>query len=237
MGQAMSLLRNPIFCALDTIDLAKAQKLCESLRGHVRGFKLGLEFFVTHGMPGYQKIAQSGAPIFLDLKLHDIPNTVRGAMASLISLKPAFMTVHTAGGGAMMRAAADAAGVLADERPQLLGVTVLTSLDEKDLASVGQGPDIVQQAVRLAKLAKESGLDGVVCSPAEVKMVREACGKDFIIMVPGVRPAWAKSDDQKRVMTPREAMEAGATYLVIGRPITEATNPEDTARRIATELT
>lgn len=232
----MSLLRNPIFCALDTIDLVKAQRLSESLRGHVRGFKLGLEFFLTHGMPGYQKIAHGGAPIFLDLKLHDIPHTVAGAVTSLISLRPAFLTLHIAGGAPMMRAAVDAVSVVADDRPKLLGVTVLTSLDDKDLAAIGQGTDIAQQALRLAELARDSGLDGVVCSPAEVKILREACGKDFILMVPGIRPSWAKSDDQKRVLTPRQTMEAGATYLVIGRPMTETENPAETAKRIASEL-
>jgi len=232
----MSLLRNPVFCALDTVNLNGAQKLAESLRGHVRGFKLGLEFFVTHGMAGYRKIAQGGAPIFLDLKLHDIPNTVHGAIASLISLKPAFLTVHAAGGPAMMRAAVDAISVVAEDRPKLLGVTVLTSLDANDLAGVGQGSDVVAQSLRLAQLAKEAGLDGAVCSPEEVKMLREACGKDFILMVPGIRPSWAKSFDQKRFMTPREAMAAGASYLVIGRPITETENPQETAKRIESEL-
>ncbi len=226
---------NPVFCAIDTLDLGKAQKLCEMLQGDVGGFKLGLEFFLAHGAEGYEKLAQRGAPIFLDLKLHDIPNTVAGAVNSLLPLQPAFTTLHASGGAAMMRAAADAVAVM-KERPKLLGVTVLTSLDSSDLSALGQGGDPTQQVLRLAKLAKESGLDGVVCSPAEVKAVRDACGENFILMVPGIRPAWAVKGDQKRVMTPREAMDAGASYLVIGRPITDAADPREAAKRIQAEL-
>lgn len=232
----MSLLRNPIFCALDTADINGAQKLTESLRGHVHGFKLGLEFFLAHGAPGCKKIAHFGTPLFIDLKLHDIPNTIAAAINTLLPVRAAFLTVHASGGAAMMQAAADAASVAGSERPKLLGVTVLTSLDGPDLEAVGQGKDVLQQTVRLAKAAHENGLDGAVCSSQEIKAVREACGPDFVIMVPGIRPAWAKSDDQKRVMTPQEAKAAGANFIVIGRPITEAENPAETARRIASEV-
>lgn len=228
--------RNPIFCAVDTADLAKAHKLAGLLRGRVHGFKLGLEFFMAHGAMGYRKIADAGIPIFLDVKLHDIPNTVAGAVASLLPLKPDFMTLHTAGGPAMMQAAAEAAAKAGKERPKLLGVTVLTSLDKKDLAAVGQDTDTAAQVARLARLAKESGLDGIVCSPEEVKNLRGILGPDFILMVPGIRPQWAAANDQKRIMTPKEAVEAGATYLVIGRPITGAEDPADAARRVMAEL-
>jgi orotidine-5'-phosphate decarboxylase len=232
----MSLIRNPIFCALDTPDLNRAQKLTESVRGYVHGFKIGLEFFLAHGEAGCKKISHFGTPIFLDLKLHDIPNTVAAAIRTVLGVRPHLMTVHAAGGAEMMQAAADAASIAGSERPKMLGVTVLTSLDAPDLEAVGQGKDILQQTVRLAKLAQASGLDGVVCSSQEIKAVREACGPEFIIMVPGIRPAWTKVDDQKRVMTPAEAKAAGANFIVIGRPITEAENPAETARRIASEV-
>jgi orotidine-5'-phosphate decarboxylase len=227
---------NPVFCAIDTPDLDKAEKLAMSLRGHVRGLKLGLEFFLAHGAAGYRRIAEIGLPIFLDLKLHDIPNTVAGAVASLLPLQPDFLTLHASGGAAMMRAAADAAGKAKDARPKLLGVTVLTSLDAADLAAVGQGMDAAEQVLRLAKLVKASGLDGIVCSPEEVKNLRAELAPDFVLMVPGIRPAWAAANDQKRVMTPKEAIVAGATYLVIGRPITGAENPAEAARRIEEEI-
>jgi orotidine-5'-phosphate decarboxylase len=227
---------NPVFCAIDTPDLAKAQTLAAQVRGHVHGLKLGLEFFMAHGTAGYHAIAKTGAPIFLDVKLHDIPNTVAGAIGSLLPLQSAFITIHASGGPAMMRAAAEAAAKAGASRPKLLGVTVLTSLDAQDLAAVGQDTNTAQQVTRLAKLAKENGLDGIVCSPEEVKTLRAALGTDFTLMVPGIRPTWAASNDQKRIMTPREAVDAGATYLVIGRPITGAENPAAAAERISTEL-
>lgn len=227
---------SPVFCAIDTIDLAAAQKLARQLRGHVHGLKLGLEFFLAHGAGGYNAIAALGLPVFLDVKLHDIPNTVAGAVNAVLPLKPAFLTIHTSGAQAMMRAAVEAAVKAGAVRPKLLGVTVLTSLDTSDLAAVGQGTDTAQQVLRLAKLAREGGLDGIVCSPEEIIFLRQALGPDFILMVPGIRPAWAAANDQKRVMTPREAMDAGATHLVIGRPITGADEPADAARLIAAEL-
>ncbi|MDE1901151.1 MAG: orotidine-5'-phosphate decarboxylase [Alphaproteobacteria bacterium] len=235
---------NPVFCAIDTPDLIAAGQLTEAVRDAVGGIKLGLEFFMAHGAAGYRDIAARGLPIFLDLKLHDIPNTVAGAVASLLPLRPAFMTIHASGGAAMMRAAADAAklntaeaaATAGDARPKLLAVTVLTSLDAHDLAAVGQEADTARQVVRLAQLARDNGMDGVICSPEEVVVLRAAMPPDFILMVPGIRPAWAAANDQKRVMTPREACDAGANFLVIGRPITKAENPAAAARRIAGEL-
>ncbi|MDE2029487.1 MAG: orotidine-5'-phosphate decarboxylase [Alphaproteobacteria bacterium] len=225
-----------VFCAIDTPDLNAAGRLADDLRGTVGGLKLGLEFFMAHGAKGYREIASRGLPIFLDVKLHDIPNTVAGAVGSLLPLKPAFMTIHASGGAAMMRAAADAAAQVGTARPKMLAVTVLTSLDGDDLSAVGQGADAAAQVVRLAKLAKDSGMDGVICSPKEIALLRAELDPDFILMVPGIRPAWAAANDQKRVMTPHEAKDAGASYLVIGRPITKAANPADAARRIAEEL-
>ena len=227
---------NPVFCAVDTPDLAGAEKLVDSLQTHVGGIKLGLEFFLAHGAAGYRAIAIKGLPIFLDVKLHDIPNTVAGAVASLLPLRPAFMTIHASGGAAMMRAAAEAAAKAGAERPKLLAVTVLTSLDGGDLGAVGQDEDPSRQVVRLAKLAQESGMDGCICSPEEISALRAALGKDFILMVPGIRPDWAAANDQKRALTPRQARDAGATYLVIGRPITKAQDPAEAAQRIEAEL-
>jgi orotidine-5'-phosphate decarboxylase len=192
---------------------------------------------MAHGPAGYKAIAEKTTlPLFLDVKLHDISNTVAGATGSLLFLKPAFITIHTSGGPSMMRAAVDAIAKAGAGRPKLLGVTVLTSLDAKDLAAIGQDIHIKDQVTRLAKLAKDIGLDGIVCSPEEVEVLRKALGPDFILMVPGIRPSWAAAGDQKRVMTPKEAMTAGATYLVIGRPITGADNPVEAAQRITAEL-
>jgi len=229
-------MTNPIFCAIDTSDLDAAHALALDLMGHVGGLKLGLEFFLAHGGEGYRRIAAIGLPIFLDLKLHDIPNQVAGAVGALLPLNPAFVTLHASGGAAMMRAAAETAARAGAARPKLLGVTVLTSLDGADLEAVGQGGDPAAQALRLARVAKASGLDGVVCSPEEVGALRSDLGPDFVLMVPGIRPPWAAANDQKRVMTPREAMTVGATHLVIGRPITKAANPAEAAERIHAEL-
>lgn len=227
---------NPVFCALDTPDVPTALSLATKLKGLVGGLKLGLEFFMANGPEGYRQLADVGVPLFLDVKLHDIPNTVRGAVHSLLPLKPTFMTIHTSGGAAMMRAAAEAAAKGGADRPRLLGVTVLTSLDANDLKDVGQDMNTAQQVKRLALLAQASGLDGVVCSPAETALLRETCGPDFVLMVPGIRPAWAAANDQKRITTPHDAMQAGATHLVIGRPITAAADPAEAARRIGEEI-
>ena len=227
---------NPVFCAIDTPDITGALALAAKVKNHIGGLKLGLEFFMANGAAGYRQIAELGLPIFLDVKLHDIPNTIGGAVGSLLPLNPDFITIHTSGGPAMMRAAAEAAAKSGKARPKLLGVTVLTSLDSNDLKDVGQATDIVQQVLRLARLAKANGLDGVICSPAEIAMLREACGPDFILMVPGIRPEWSAKNDQKRIMTPKEAVKAGANYLVIGRPIRHAQDPAEAARRIEEEL-
>ena len=216
-------------------DATDAASLARRLRGHVAGVKLGLEFFVANGPGGVRAVADAGMPVFLDLKLHDIPNTVAGAMASAVALAPAIVTIHAGGGGAMMRAAAEAARK-AKSPPLVVAVTVLTSLDDGDLDSVGQRPPTLEQAVRLALLAKESGLGGVVCSPHEVAAVRKSCGVGFKLVVPGIRPASAALGDQKRVMTPAEAVAAGADHLVIGRPITQARDPVAAARAIVAEL-
>jgi len=225
--------RNPILCAIDTPDLTRAQSLIAATRGAVGGVKLGLEFFVAHGPQGIREAAAGQKNLFLDLKLHDIPNTVAGAVKSALALDPLLLTVHCGGGAGMMRAAAEARG---NARTKLVGVTVLTSLDDNDLTAIGQSAPAAAQVKRLALLAQDSGLDGVVCSPQEVAMLRGVCRKDFILVVPGIRPAGAAIGDQKRVQTPRDAIAAGADYLVIGRPITEAPDPGAAARAILAEI-
>jgi orotidine-5'-phosphate decarboxylase len=224
-----------VFCALDTTDLARASSWATQLRG-LAAVKIGMEFFMAHGAMGYHEIAAAGSPIFLDLKLHDIPNTVAGAVTALLPLRPMFLNVHAAGGSAMMQAARAATDKAGADRPKLLAVTVLTSLDSDDLKAVGQHPNPLEQVTKLALLAKNSGMDGVVCGASEVAHLRYVCGPDFILMVPGIRPTWAAANDQKRVMTPHEAIAAGATHLVIGRPITGAADPAEAARRINAEL-
>lgn len=222
---------NPIFAAVDTPDMNGATELARALHGSVGGLKLGLEFFCANGPAGTAEIAKSGLPLFLDLKLHDIPNTVAGAVRSLAPLRPAVLTVHAVGGRAMMEAAKKAAL----PETKVVAVTVLTSLDESDLRSLGVASSPANQVSQLAALARQSGLDGIVCSGAEVKAARSAWPKGFFV-VPGVRPAGSAVGDQKRVVTPRAAMDDGASILVIGRPITGAPDPASAAREIASSL-
>ncbi|MGD1876512.1 MAG: orotidine-5'-phosphate decarboxylase [Kiloniellaceae bacterium] len=228
-----------IFVGLDTPDIDKAARLAKALVGAVGGVKIGKELFTAQGPDGV-RLAAGGAPLFLDLKFHDIPNTVAGAIRAAVHLRPKMVNVHASGGRAMMMAAAEAAREAAEdlgvERPQVIGVTVLTSLDEKDLEEVGQKGPAEAQVKRLALLAQDSGLDGVVCSAKEIEMLRKACGPDFLLVVPGIRPTWSAVGDQKRIMTPEDAIAAGADHLVIGRPITAADDPLAAARRSAGDL-
>lgn len=236
----MSAAAERIVCAIDTADLDEAKRLADRLSGAVGLLKLGLQFYVAHGRAGVAALADSGLPVFLDLKFHDIPNTVAGAVRATAGAAPAMLTVHAGGGAAMMRAAAAAAMRLADTaagaRPKVLAVTILTSFDDADAASVGMAGPVVDLVKRTAALAQACGLDGVVASAREVAMLRAECGPDFTLVVPGIRPGWASADDQKRIVTPAEALHRGADYLVIGRPITRADDPGDAARRIAAEM-
>lgn len=231
-----SLPKNPIFAALDTPDVERAAALAGTLADSVGGLKLGLEFFYVNGPEGYRRIAAAGLPIFLDLKLHDIPNTVAGGIRSVLPLTPAIVTVHAAGGLAMMQAARTAADEAGAGRPLVVGVTVLTSLDESDLAAAGVTGSPGDQVRRLAANAQRAGLDGVVCSALEIEMLRRECGPDFKLVVPGIRPAGAAVGDQKRVTTPAEALSLGADVLVVGRPITKAEDPAAAARHLHAEL-
>ncbi len=232
---------NPIFVALDTADPNEATRLAAKVADAVGGLKLGLELFSAHGVQAVRDVQKaSDLPLFLDLKLHDIPNTVAGAVRAVSQFGPYMLTLHAAGGRAMMAAAVAAAAEAAYEfvkpRPLLLGVTVLTSIDGTDLAETGITTTVADQVRRLAELAKLAGLDGVVCSPLEVATLRRDLGPSFKLVTPGVRPTWAAANDQKRIMTPLEACRAGADYLVIGRPISAAPDPAAAAARIAAEL-
>jgi orotidine-5'-phosphate decarboxylase len=222
---------NPVYLALDLPRLDAAEVLARKVKGHVGGLKLGLEFFCAHGHHGVHEIAKIGLPIFLDLKLHDIPNTVAAAMQAIHVLEPAIVTVHAAGGRAMMEDAKAAAG----EHCKVVAVTVLTSLDERDLARTGIAGTAHDQVLRLAELAQASGLDGIVCSGHEVAAIHRQW-KDGFLVVPGLRPAEGKSGDQKRTVTPRDARNAGASVLVIGRPISRAEDPVAAARAIEATL-
>jgi len=228
--------QNPIFCALDTTDVAKALSWARAIKPFVGGLKIGLEFFNANGPQGVAKIVEVGLPVFADLKLHDIPNTVAGGIRAVLPLDVSLVNVHASGGAAMMRAAADAAATAGAKRPKIIAVTVLTSLDAADLYATGVGGAAADQVLRLAKLAKSSGLDGVVCAAHEIQMLRKEFGPDFMLIVPGIRPAGAATADQKRVTTPAEGQRLGADILVIGRPITEAADPAAAARAIRDEL-
>ena len=224
-------MTNPVYLALDMPTLDGAKALAERVKAHVGGFKVGLEFFCAHGHHGVHEIAHVGLPLFLDLKLHDIPNTVAGAMQAIHVLEPSIVTVHASGGRAMMEDAKAAAGA----NTKVVGVTLLTSLDERDLKRTGVNGDAHEQVMRLAELAQNAGLDGIVCSGREVGKVRKHW-KDGFFVVPGLRLNGVGHGDQKRVVTPRQAADAGASILVIGRPITQAEDPDAAARAIGATL-
>lgn len=232
-------MTNPIFCALDTPDMSRAAALAESVSAHIGGLKIGMEFFYAHGASGYHKLAAFDTPIFLDLKLHDIPNTVAAAIRALAPLEPHLLNVHAGGGPAMMQAAAKAAEEASDKGlnvPTMLAVTVLTSLSEADLHAMGVSGNPQDQVLRLADLARRNGMQGVVCSAHEIALLRAEMGPDFKLIVPGIRPAGSDAQDQKRVMTPEKAAAAGADVLVIGRAITGADDPAAAAAAISASL-
>ena len=220
-----------VYVALDTPDIDRAKSIANRVRHHVGGIKLGLEFFMANGRSGVRDMAALGLPIFLDLKFHDIPNTVAKAIQALGPLEPAILTVHAAGGRAMMEDAKAAAPL----GTKVVGVTVLTSLDGDDLRSVGLEGDPHGQVMRLTELARSAGLDGIVCSGEEVAAAHRAWPGGFLV-VPGVRLAEGDHGDQKRVITPRSALDRGASILVVGRPITDASDPDAAARAIGATL-
>lgn len=231
---------NPIIVALDTQEVAEATAISQEVAPHVGAVKLGLEFFTANGAAGVRQITQLGVPVFLDLKFHDIPNTVAKAIAATAGMNMFMMTVHTSGGHHMLRKAIEAsdrvAQVTGKERPLVIGVTLLTSLDQDDISLIGFQHTVQEQVLRLADLAQSAGLDGVVCSPFEIAPIRKACGSGLTLVVPGIRPEGSASGDQKRIMTPKEALARGADYLVIGRPITDAPDRAVAAKAIADSL-
>lgn len=236
----MIITSNPIICAIDNPDVVEATALAGAVRPHVGAVKLGLEFFTANGAAGVETITRMGIPVFLDLKFHDIPNTVAKAIAATAGMNMFMLTVHTTGGRDMLRAAIDAsdrvAQVTGKERPLVIGVTLLTSLDQDDISILGFQSSLQDQVLRLADIAQSAGLDGVVCSPFEIAPIRKACGGDLILVVPGIRPAGSAAGDQKRILMPKEALARGADYLVIGRPITDSNDRASAAREIADSL-
>jgi orotidine-5'-phosphate decarboxylase len=233
-------MHNPIIAALDVPTAERALELVEQLAPVVGGFKVGKELFVSAGPEVVRRIRAADASVFLDLKFHDIPNTVAGAVAAATRLDVQMLTVHTSGGGEMLRAAEQAARETArqlDRQPPLvLGVTVLTSLDSHELAEIGMAANVGRQVERLATLATRAGLRGLVCSPLEIAGLRQLAPAEMQLVTPGIRPIDAKKDDQKRTLSPKEALDAGANWLVIGRPIYAAENPRVAAEKILASL-
>ncbi len=229
--------RTRLILAVDTTDTAEAGRWIAAAAASCDAIKLGLEFTLGQGLDAVRRLG-AGRSLFLDLKLHDIPNTVAAAVRALAPMRPAMLTIHAAGGGAMVAAARQAVedGFSPDARPILLAVTVLTSLDAEALHATGTAGGLRQQALRLGRLAMGAGAHGLVCSPHEVAPLRDALGPEPCLVVPGVRPAGAETGDQKRVMTPAEASRAGADWIVVGRPITRAADPAAAAAAIAAEL-
>src|SRR5690349_22986522 len=235
-----SSTKDRLIVALDVPDRNAAMRLVERLSGTVGMFKIGSQLFTAEGPQLVRDLIASGERVFLDLKFHDIPNTVSGAVESAAKLGVSILNVHTLGGSEMMRAAAHAVGdrgLLWITRPAVLGVTVLTSMDKADLADVGIASDLRAEVVRLATLARDSGLDGIVASPHEIRLIRECItAEGFIILTPGIRPAWSAQGDQKRIATPADALRDGADYIVIGRAITDSAEPRAAAQRILEEI-
>lgn len=229
-----------LIVALDVSTMDAMKSIVSSLGDSVSFYKVGMELFYAEGDQTVRYLQDQGKHVFLDLKLHDIPNTVAHGVSSLTRLGANLITIHGQGGPIMMKAAAQAARESAEqlgiERPKLLAITILTSFDDEAWTSIGGQLPISNQVIRLAKLAKESGMDGVVCSALEAKMIREACGPNFLIVTPGIRPSFAATNDQKRIATPASALADGASRLVIGRPITQAANPQEAVRLIIEEM-
>lgn len=232
--------RDRIIVALDVPNRAAALSLVGQLSGQVGMFKIGKQLFTAEGPALVREIIAAGERVFLDLKYHDIPNTVAGAADSAIRLGVSLFNIHALGGSEMMRAAAEMvqnSAVDQTNRPRVLGVTVLTSMDDKNLAEVGIPYKAGEQVLRLATLARDAGLDGVVASPREIRLIREqVAAENFIVVTPGIRPSWSASGDQKRIATPKQAIEDGADYIVIGRAITSSDDPRGAVERILEEI-
>jgi orotidine-5'-phosphate decarboxylase len=223
-----------VFVALDVPGGEEARCLVDRLKGEATSFKIGLQLFCSAGPGLVRELAADGSSVFLDLKFHDIPNTVAGAVRSVAGLGAAVINVHCSGGPEMLRAAR--AALEGENRPALVGVTVLTSLNDDDLRTLGVAHTSGGQVLLLARMAKESGLDGVICSAKELPLLRRELGEDFLLITPGIRPAWSEAGDQKRITTPKQALQSGASALVIGRPVTGAPDPAEAMRRVLEEI-
>ena len=237
----MASFKNPLIIALDVDNIDKALALADKIGDYVGGFKVGMQLYYSAGQEIMRLLREKNLPVFADLKLHDIPNTVAAASRVLTRQGASILNVHASGGKAMMQAVAEAvreeAAKAGSTRPKVLAVTVLTSIDQRVfLQEMGHTGAIQEQVVKWARLAQEAGLDGVVASPLEISAIREACGADFIILTPGIRPAGSELNDQKRTLTPGEAMKQGATYLVVGRPVTAAADPVTAVKKILQEI-
>lgn len=229
-----------LIVALDFSSMGEVEQLVEYLGGSVNYYKVGMELYFSVGNQVLHYLQQQNKRVFLDLKLHDIPNTVARSVKSLTGLGAAMLNVHAFGGPAMLKAAAEAVAGEAErlqmEKPKLIAVTVLTSMDQTEWSSLGQTAELAGQVVNFARLAQAAGIDGVVASPQEAALIREACGNDFLIVTPGIRPQGSERNDQSRVATPRGALAAGASHLVIGRPVTAAADPRQAIERILAEM-
>lgn len=229
-----------LIVALDVSNMDKMKAIVTSLGDSVSYYKVGMELFYAAGEQTVAYLREQNKSVFLDLKLHDIPNTVAHGIKSLTRLGAKLITIHSQGGKVMMKAAMKAAKEQAEElgidRPKLLAITALTSFDDENWSAIGGSLPISDHVLRLARLAKEAGVDGVVASPLEAKLIREACGEDFLIVTPGIRPSFAATNDQKRIATPKSALEDGASRIVVGRPITQAENPQEAVRLITEEM-
>ncbi|MDC0074576.1 orotidine-5'-phosphate decarboxylase [Alphaproteobacteria bacterium] len=229
----------PIYVSIDTTDIKKSIEISISLKDLIAGIKIGKEFFTKHGPQGIKKITDNTKiPFFLDLKFHDIPNTVEKAIKSACEMNPSILNIHVSGGSKMIKSAVNAVRNLSPskKRPLLVGVTILTSLIDDDLREIGFKSNLSDSALKLATLAKKNGLDGVVCSPHEIKKIRKECGPKFKLITPGIRLKNDNKHDQRRIMTPAEALSNGADILVIGRSITNSKNPIETTKKILNSL-
>jgi len=231
---------NRLIVALDVHSMEDVKTLVEKLGDSVTYYKVGMELFYSVGAPVVSYLKAEGKHVFLDLKLHDIPNTVAGGLCSLMGLGADILNVHAGGGYTMMKKSAEALRAAALEQgrpcPKLIAITVLTSINEEEWAEMGHEMPVHQQVIRFAKLAQKAGLDGVVASPQEAEAIRKACGEGFLIVTPGIRPAGSSVDDQSRIATPKAALQNGATHLVVGRPIRGAEDPKEAAERIVREM-
>ena len=223
------MTRNPIFCAIDTNDIHKATSLLSDIAPHIGGIKIGLEFFTSLGVEGIEEVKKFNKPLFIDLKLYDIPNTVVAALRNILTLKPEYTTLHISGGRRMLENCVEEK-IRANSSTKLIGVTMLTSFDDKEINEVGIDRNVQENVYLLAGLAENCKLDGIVCSPREISYIKSKFNLEII--APGIRMNESQTDDQKRTLTAKEALEAGADILVIGRPITQADSPSDAARSI-----